>query len=171
MLGNHQSILIKDCYVYSKQLIDDCEDEFLSCDVIGICVYENECLTFLIRLEDGEVFSYIPPTSVFWKVPSDSRFSLEDLCYVNSPDNQISISQIENLKGMSSCYIKRLNKWISSEYLYTIDFFRENELLNLMKFENGNFAFLPFHKIKFKQMSLIKKDFKKYKKQRLTYKL
>lgn len=79
MLGNHQSILIKDCYVYSKQLIDDCEDEFLNCDVIDICACENECLTFLIRLEDGGVFSYISLTSVSWKASSYSRFSLEDL--------------------------------------------------------------------------------------------
>lgn len=87
---------------------------------------------------------------------------------MNSPYNQTSISQIESLKGMSSCYIKRLNKWISSEYLYTVDFFRENELLNLMKLENCNFAFLPFHKIKFKQISLIKKDFKKHKKTKIN---
>lgn len=169
--GNYQSILIKDCYVRSEQLIDDCKHEFLKCDIIGLCVYENECLTFLIKLSDGEAFSYIPPTSVFWKVPQESELVLEDLCYVNSPDNKVSISKIEHLKVPSSCYIKRLDKWFSAEYLYTIDFFRENELLNLLALESGHLAFLPFHKIKFKEIHLIKKEFKKYKKQRLTYKI
>lgn len=175
MSNNYYSLFIPDCYLLSNQVYneEDIVTNFLKCDIIGLCVYKDECLTFLIKLEDGEVFSYIPIHSVFWKPidNSDNRIDLTNLVYVNCPDYDIKINYIDYLNVELSCYLKNLDKWLSGRYVCTIDFYNDNELLNLLKLDNGNFALLPFHKLKFKSLKDINRCFNNYKKQRLTYKV
>ena len=57
-------------------------------------------------------------------------------------------------------------------YLLTVDFVRDNELLNLLVDEKtGNLLFIPFHKVKFVAGESLDTRVKQYKKQRDTYRV
>ena len=170
-MQNYYAISPIKAYVKSSQVLleEAVKAPYLPCHIIGICLYKDEALTFLIKLGDGEVFSYIPITALRWKIKKEKNYTLDELVYVNSPSSQISISEIDTLKGEISCYIKQRDKWLKGTYLLTIDFHEDNELCNFVKLNNGHFALLPFHKMKFKERRKIKKSFKQYKKQRETY--
>lgn len=168
-MNNYYSIPSFNAYVSSENLVDAPDTPYLPCRVIGLSFYTDEAVTFVIKLEDGEVFSYISPTDLVLSTDTDKEFDLDDLVYFNSPSFNVSISILEDLKGECSCFFKHKNKWIAGEYLLTIDFYNDNELFNLIFLSNHQLAFLPFHKVKFKAFDKTQKSFKNYKKQRKTY--
>lgn len=161
-----------DAYIKRNQIRETGDTPTLeSCKVIGISTYKNETLTFIVMLENKEVFTYIPPTAILLKYESDNKnYKLKDLCYSNCDDFEISINYLKNLDTDLSIYLKESDEWVSGRYLYTIDFINENNLMNLVTIEDKYLAFVPFHKIKFDNIEHVTKSFDKdFKKQRNTY--
>ena len=170
IIQNYYAIKPIDAFVYAEYLLENQKDtDLLPCQIIGLCVYKNETITFLIMLDDGEVFAYIPFHYLIHKESTEKQYALNDLIPINSPSYNISINPIETLEGDVSVYMKNHHVWLSGQYICTIDYYEDNELFNLIKLENGQFAMIPFHKMKFKSLSTIQKSFKNYKKQRNTY--
>lgn len=60
-----------------------------------------------------------------------------------------------------SCYLKRVERWIEGEYLFTIDWFDDNEQAHVVRLSNGQFAALPNHKIKFRDGARSMPDYRK----------
>lgn len=173
MLGihskNHYRIKPIDAFVNSSLILEDCCEKTIPCKIIGLNVYSQEALTFDILLSDGELFSYIPPHKVSSK-GLNSIWNLEDLVYVNSPSIDITLNSLfDEIKV--SCFIKKKSIWVEGTYKMTVDFVTENELLHMVELKDGAFAFLPNHKVKFKDMSEVNLGFDKYKKIRDTYKV
>ena len=168
-MANYYSIEPIKAFVLSSALLQEYDDYSIPCEIIALSVYEGESITFVIKLSDGEVFSYIPPTKVFTLEIPLKEYELKDLVYFNSPSTKIEISILNSLKGECSCFIRDMDSWVAGEYILTVDFPEENELFNMIILEDGNIAFLPFHKVKFKKMSATTKAFKPFKKQRETY--
>lgn len=163
-MKNHYSIKPINAYVmddilYGKNQVN----ELIPCKIISLCLYLNESLCFDIILEDGSIFNYIPLHKIVHNKNYDKNINLIDLVYHNCNDLVISINEIEYLKSISNInvFLKNKNEWVSGEeYLFSIDWYNANDLLNLIKLSNGYFCLIPNHKIIFGK----NKEFKKYKK-------
>lgn len=167
-MKNHYSIKPISAYVFESLLYNNDSKKLINCTIIGLCLYENETLCFDIILEDGSIFNYIPLHKIIHNKEYDKNITLKDLVYHNSPSIEISLNYIDNLKNMKLAYLKNLNKWIEIEdYIVTIDWYKGNDLLNLVKLKNGYFALLPNHKIKMNDI----KEFEKYSKIKESYKV
>jgi len=142
------------------------EHSIISGKIIALDIYEEEAISFTVLFSNGVVYNYIPVNKVFWKKEAIEKIShdLNELVYHNSPSNEVSLDCIEYLKNTKPfCYIKQTNLWIKGEYIFSVDWYKGNDLLNFMKLEDGSFAFLPNHKILFreKEDELCFPDYKK----------
>lgn len=130
--------------------------EHVPCTAFAVSSYAGSVPTFNVLLADGSVFSYLPPTAL---VDIDRRqggesppplLELADLAYHNCPDADLCVHSFDELRGPVQAYFKRGGLWMAGEYLFTVDWYTGNDLLHLVALENGQFAFLPHHKLKFK---------------------
>lgn len=172
-MKNYYAIEPIEAYVQTDLILNHWDENYNSpfkpCEIIAVIFYVGEAPTFMIKLEDGEIFRYIPSDKLSLTKQSLNVYELNDLVYHNSLDDDVKISVITTLNGESSCYIKDKDEWISSEYIMSFDFYKKDRMLNLMKLDNGQLAFLPFHKIKFKNIDTITKKFNSFKKQTKKY--
>lgn len=77
-------------------------------------------------------------------------FPLQDLCYNDCPSENMTVVRFEELTGKPvHAYLKRCKLFIEGTYLCTLDWGDANVLLHLLELENGQFAFLPSHKVLF----------------------
>lgn len=104
----------------------------------------------------------------------DAIFHLtpQEAGFVNCPDCELAISYLKNLDIPLTYYSVFTKSWNLGRYLLTVDFVRDNELLNLLVDEKtGNLLFIPFHKVKFVAGESLDIRVKQYKKQRDTYRV
>jgi hypothetical protein len=124
--------------------------EVVPCTAFAFSSYEGSAPTVKILLGDGAVFSYVPPHALIdparRKAP---ELELADLAYHNCPAAEISVHAFAALEGKVLAYLKRKDLWLAGEYLFTVDWYTGNDLLHFVALENGQFAFLPHHKLKF----------------------
>lgn len=155
-------------YVKSSQILHQgsYEKEIIECEIIAVCLYVNEAITFMIKLDDGEIFRYIPSHVLYWTDIIIGELSFEEVNYHNSLDDDVKISVIDTLKGDASAYIHQKDQWMPCSYILSIDFYKEDRMINLVKLYTGQFAWLPFHKLKFKACNEIQTNFKNFKAQR-----
>lgn len=165
-MKNHYSINNINGYVRKGLLYNNDSIELINCKIISLCLYKNETLCFDIVLEDGSIFNYIPLHEIYHNKEFDKNIELKDLVYHNSPSINISLNYINELNNLKLAYLKYKDEWIEViEYIVTIDWYKENDLLNLVKLNNGYFALLPNHKLKMNK----EKSFEKYSKIRESY--
>ena len=133
--------------------------------IIGISSYPGSTPTFKIVLKNRCLFSYIPPHAVKIatdKISEQKQLPLEELVYHNCPSENIAVHSFHELQKMPVvAFFKTSQKWLNATYITTIDWYEGNDLLHMIKLENGQFAFLPNHKIKFGNNE---HEFPKYKK-------
>ena len=82
-MQNHYPIKPIKAYVFKNFLTDDHNDKinfFIECEIIGLCLYEGEAITFDIVLNDGSIFNYIPPHKI--KHDTQSVFHAELLFFL-----------------------------------------------------------------------------------------
>ena len=177
-MQNYFDITPIKAYVRSSQVLNEYSDLLTECEIIGICAYTWETLTALIKLNDGAVFSYIPFSSLTLKKTKakteDAIFHLtpQEAGFVNCPDCELAISYLKNLDIPLTYYSVFTKSWNLGRYILTVDFVRDNELLNLLVDEKtGNLLFIPFHKVKFVAGESLDIRVKQYKKQRDTYRV
>ena len=144
---------VKEEFLYDG---DKSKTKKIPCDIFCISFYPGEAFTFGIMLEEGSVFYYIPPHALSRKKFS---FDLRDLVYHNVPNGKFCIKKFKYLDKDLRVYMKFKDKWFKGKYIFTIDWYEGNDLVHFVEV-NGQFAFLPSHKIKFRG----KKDFLPFKK-------
>ena len=170
-MQNHYPIKPIKAYVFKNFLTDDHNDKsnfFIECEIIGLCLYEGEAITFDIVLNDGSIFNYIPPHKIKHDISTHFSIGLSNLVYHNCKSMEITVSYMDALKNIKLAYCKKDDSWHKVvEYVLTVDWYKDNDLLNLVKLENGYFAFLPNHKLKMNE----ERSFKKYSKIRNTFKV
>jgi hypothetical protein len=127
------------------------EGQFLPCTAFAVSSYPGHAPTFKVLLEDGGLFSYIPPTALLdrGKAAGQVMLDLRDLAYDNCASGEICVSRFTALAGRLQAFFKHRNLWLAGEYLCTIDWYMENNLTHLVALENGQYAFVPSHKAKF----------------------
>jgi hypothetical protein len=137
------------------------------CTVFAVSSYAGSTPTLKILLEDGAVFSYLPPDALVDPAKRrDPQLALTDLVYHNCPSEDVCVHAFEALSGPVLAYLKHHDLWMPGEYRFTVDWYLGNDLLHFVALENGQFAFLPHHKLKFKRGD---PGFEPYRKIRRTW--
>jgi hypothetical protein len=125
--------------------------EVVPCWAFAVSSYEGSVLTFEVLLDNGSMFSYMPPTALI--DPARARgqevLDLKDLASVNCPSGDICVHRYRALEGTVQGYFKQRDRWLAGDYLCTIDWYQNNQLVHLIALENGQYALLPSHKVLF----------------------
>lgn len=148
--SNHVSIEPIKAYVTTALLHDGEGSGFTECKIIGFSLYLNEAVCADIVLNDGSMFSYIPIHLLVTSPSSELKYDLNDIVYHNCNGFDVSISVIDYLKNSKNlCYLKYKDEWLGCQYLMTLDWYNGNDLLHFITLDNGQFALMPNHKLKF----------------------
>lgn len=105
-------------------------------------------------VKNQSIFSYVPPhllsvDSSILSSDDDSFYELKDVVYHNCPDVEFALVVLEYLKRPLSVYFKNLKVWSKAKYLFTMDWYRGNDLMHCVVLSNGQLGFFPSHKISF----------------------
>lgn len=142
-------VYVKQEYLYDMD--PSFEGKFEEGTAFALSSYPGEAITFQLLLKGGSLFSYLPATALqLHKTPIDRPLLLNDLVYRNCPGAEIAVHVYPYLKGAVIAYFKNAKRWMKGTYKLTVDWHKENELFHLVKLENGQLAFVPSHKIKFR---------------------
>jgi hypothetical protein len=160
--------VIAEMYLYD---MDETKTAWVPCKVFAIDAYPGEALTVTVLLDDGAMFNYIPLDAVMTKVPEEgaSLFPYADLVYNNCIGGKVAVTVHEALKQPAWAYFKNKQQWIGAEFVCCLDFYEGNDLMNFLILENGQFAALPNHKVKFGATA--PKELPQYKKLRQVWKV
>jgi hypothetical protein len=138
------------------------------CTVFSISSYAGSAPTFQILLDDGAVFTYLPPSALLVGEATGALHELADLVYHDCKSTQICVHVFDVLRGPVLAYLKRKDLWIPGTYLFSVDWYTTNEMLHGVALANGQLALLPSHKIKFGEHP---PGFEPYKKIRREWKV
>lgn len=145
-------------------------EKYSECLLLALSCYTGHYPTFkILVLSTGAIFEYVGLDVIYWKLPItqtqvEPRLKLQDiklLCPKVCPSNtQIALVEPpEYLKDKTFKVFfiqqgKNYGSLQSHELLFTVDWMEDNENLNFMKLENGQFVFVPNHKL----VMLLSKD-------------
>ena len=126
--------------------------ELRACTAFTVSSYVGSAPTFQILLDDGAVFSYVPPNALVYTPHAHSRdpvLPLDELVYHDCKSVDIAVQAFAALRGPVLAYFKKRDLWMAGSYLFTIDWYTGNEMLHCVSLANGQYALLPSHKLKF----------------------
>lgn len=127
--------------------------EFTRARVFAVSSYPGEAPTFMLRLEDGAVFSYLPASALVDRDQPgwgrEPELDLADLVYANCPDERVVVHRLGELTGEVLAYLKRVDRWQRGTYHATIEWWTGNLVLHVVVLTSGQVALLPHHKLKF----------------------
>lgn len=152
-------------FLYGKYEVPDTieKNDLVKAEIIGISSYLNQPLTFHLLIDKAYLYSDLPIFSLFHK---DNLQSLKLKDYI-CPGYDIDSFCLEALVNKNiACFDPGIKTWIHGVYLRSIDFYKDNELLHLVKINNGQFGIFPNHKINWSG----KEEFEKYEKNRYIWK-
>ena len=147
------------------------EGSYVPCTIVAFSSYPGHAPTFHILLNNSSLFYYVPTHLLFTVDPRAANFTrleLIDLVYHNCPSPEFSLSKLDYISNATelSVYLKYPNLWVHGTYLWTVDWYRGNDVLHAIILGNNQIAFIPNHKI-----SLDKRDLPQYKKLKYEWKV
>lgn len=128
------------------------EGTWVKAKIFGITCLKGRVPTFEVLTNDGYVFSDVPPHLIRWKIdsPSQSVFPLKSLVYNNCLSTNFSLSHFPTLAEKEAfAFLKAEEQYVAAKYWFSIDFYECNNWYHCLKLDNGQFAFIPSHKIVF----------------------
>lgn len=141
--------------------------ELRCCRAFTVSSYVGAAPTFQILLDDGAVFSYVPPNALVG-VQREPVLALDDLVYHDCKSVDIAVQAFDALRGTVLAYFKKRDLWLEGTYLFTIDWYTGNEMLHCISLVNGQYALLPSHKLKFGDHSPGFEPYKKIRREWVT---
>ncbi len=167
----HAAINPLRCYVETQYLYNldtTYAGTYTKATAFALSSYPGDTLTMQVVLDNGSLFSYLPFHALASKIGVEERLDLSDLVYRNCPAAQIEVTSFPYLEGRIDAFFKNKNLWMQGEYVTTIDWTTANEQFHMVALENGQYAALPNHKLKFKSGV---RSFEKYQKMRGTWRV
>ena len=161
----HVSIPPVKTYVAKKFLYDmdeAYEGQWERCKIFAVSSYKSVALTFkAVICSNGGVFDYLPPHA-FSQTKTTPEFDLGDLCYQPCPSWNITVTVHDELKTYPCwVWIKRLAMFTKGHYHCSVDWYDENESVNIIQLKNGQITAAPNHKSLFaKEMPQFLPDYK-----------
>jgi hypothetical protein len=138
--------------------------------IFSVSSYPGHALTFQALLDGGGVFSYLPLSALVDPRrydPKAENLTLDELLYHDCKDEEIVVHRFPMLRRPARVFFRTRGRWMGARYLFTVDWWRGNDLLHALKLENGQLAALPSHKILFGKEGPLPE----YKKLRQTYRV
>jgi hypothetical protein len=134
-------------------------EKYSECLLLALSCYTGHYPTFkILILSTGAIFEYVGLDVLYWKPPIIQNQQIESriklLCPVVCPSNtQVALVEPpEYFKGKTFKVFfiqqgKNYGFLSAHELLFIVDWMEDNENLNFMKLDNGQFAFVPNHKL------------------------
>lgn len=142
---------------------------YTSCSIIAASAYKGQTLTFTVLVQDRYIYSDVP-ISALVSHQIALRFDLKQLAAVNCPAFEIEHYSIKAFENRAArIFIKGFKDVLVGKYICTFDFYTDNELLNLMVLDEGQFILVPNHKLDFNLEDKI--SLPDYKKNRNTWRI
>lgn len=131
--------------------------EFVPGRAFTVSSYPESMPTFQVLLDNGSVFSYLPVHALVSMASCASEdaasgaldLPAEDLCYHACRSGNVCVHRYRELDGPLQAYFRRSDRWVKGQYVLTLEWYEGNDLLHLCALEQGQYAFLPQHKITF----------------------
>ena len=151
-------VLLREEYLYD---LKEHHNNFIPAKIIAISSYPGHTLTFTVLVHDKYIFSYIPIIALAWFI-TEAKSTLERAVYKNCPSAELTVAYYD---ALNECTVfKHDGSYLSGgTYLLSVDWYNDNELLHLIKLDDGTLALYPNHKIVFGKNSA-KAELPKYKK-------
>lgn len=134
------------CYVQESLLTKKESNTILKCKIIGIQAYKNSSPTFQILIEDSYLFSDIP---IEW-VTHKKEVKNSEFLHQNKkcPSYKIEVFYHSLFKNRRVAFYDLIRKkYFHGVYLLSFDFYTDNEMLHIIKGDDGYFYISPNHKI------------------------
>lgn len=154
-------------YVHETFLydMDPEKTDLIKCEVFGVSSYPGHMITFTILISStGATFCYIPLHALHSsKTVVDGRLLLEsnDLQVANCLEKDISVICYDHLKNKKVLgFFKNKQLKLEGEYLFSVDWYKKNDLWHVIKLTTGQFCALPNYRVLFGNNSSHLPDYK-----------
>lgn len=150
------NLYLLESFLYKE---DTTKTNLIPVEAFAISSYPGNALTFKVSIkENGAIFDFVPFHKLFWKKEitekTNSALELKDLVYCNSPSEIFVVNDFSFLKKRNlNVFLKHKQKWLKGKYLFTVDWYLNNENLNVALLESGHIAAIPNHKCLFTETS------------------
>lgn len=140
-----QNCWIKKALIYPE--VDT--KELLKAKIISIQAYKNLPISLQILIEGQFLYSNISIYDVIASPDLKCFDNIKEMDYIECPDHKIDVYEIDIFNETFVSVKLKDTGIISAEYVCTVDFYRDNHQLHLLKNIYGGFLFIPNHKINF----------------------
>lgn len=142
---------VRETFLYD---MDPTKIGFVECRLIGLTSYPGHALTWDIWIPStGGCFAYVPFHMVTTKPDCPITHTLKSLVCRNCPDETFSVNTFQFFKEKNiRVQIRHVGPqeqdlWMDGRYLFTVDWYNQNELYLVMELPNGQFCAQPFHRL------------------------
>lgn len=139
------------CFIRSNFIHKE-DNPFSSCkaEIFSIGVYPGHYPTFNVMIEGKYFYNYVPANVLNIKEDFPKTSSLEELSYQNCIAGEAVLNEIAYLKNKQVSMFNREKKFSGyGVYHSNIDWYNDNDSLNLIIGNNGQFYFRPNYRIVF----------------------
>ncbi len=160
-------VLVRAQYLYD--MAPEKEGLFEEGMVTEVSSYVGSVPTFSVLLNNGAVFSYLPPHAIVTREGSGPYIDAQDLAPFECPSDYMEVSAHPTL-GVLRAHVTfpRTGEQRIGQYLMTLDWVTGNDLAHVILLNNGQLAIVPQHKVLFKDGEL-PGELPPYKKLRKTW--
>ena len=161
----HAEIAPFKAYVHEMYLydMDPSKKGLIKCEVFGVSSYPGHMLTFTIFIPStGATFCYIPIHALHATKAIDESavammLSPHELQVGNCLEKDISVICYEYLRPLRVVgFFKNKEFKIDGSYLFSIDWYKQNDLWHIVKLVTGQFCALPNYRLLFNPQGQVK---------------
>lgn len=151
-------VLVREEYLYDNDPAK--VGNYVKGKVVGVSTYLDAPITFHVVIDNEYMYSDLPITALIHKV-NGKHYTLETLSNIKCPKYEINAYTLDHYDNKTiAVYFKNTKQWVSGIYMMSFDFYTDNQLLHLVKMNDGNFCLAPNHKINWNNQTRLS-DYKK----------
>jgi hypothetical protein len=160
-------ILVRKEYLYDGE---QGHGEYVEAVMLTVKSLSGLALTFQVLLDNGSVRDKLPCSAICFK--EHDPLPLDLLQLWDAPSYNISVMEVNFLSQLRCAVYGKDGQWYQGAYLYTIDFYSDNELdlsfaqeasehkaAHVIEGDNGAMFIQPNNRIRFYEPSFVVKDF------------
>jgi hypothetical protein len=140
---------VEEKYLYN--LDDEGHKKLIPCLIISVCSYKGHRITIEILLDNGSQFCYLPLESIrFCNEENQNYFSYHaNFANFICPSKYFIVTQVPIFKERKAHLFDNKTRefiGVAEEYICSLDWYKDNDLLHLVKFKH-NLLNINNHKV------------------------